>query len=71
VDYDLCDSPAPGSVGGDSKSARGTFKIDDFVYERGQVDQIFKAIEGSLLKGHPPKPKTQPPPPKVPPRPKL
>ncbi len=72
VDYDLFDSPAPGSFGGDSKSARGTFKIDDFVYERGPVDQIFKAIEGSLLKGHPPKPKTQPPPPpKVPPRPKL
>ncbi|MGD0462707.1 MAG: hypothetical protein ABSB74_09470 [Tepidisphaeraceae bacterium] len=67
VDYDLSDSSAPGNFGGGSKSARGTFKIDDFVYERGPADQIFKAIEGSLLKGHAPKPPIQPPPTRVPP----
>jgi hypothetical protein len=62
VDYDLGDSS--------TKAAKGTFKIDDFVYEREPADQIFKAIEGSLLKGHlPPKPAIQPPQTtKVPPR---
>jgi hypothetical protein len=69
VDYDLGDG---GSYGSDSKSARGTFKIDDFVYEREPADQIFKAIEGSLLKGHiPPQPAIQAPPTKVPPRPNM
>jgi hypothetical protein len=72
VDYDLSDSPAPGSFGGDSKAAKGTFKIDDFVYEREPADQIFKAIEGSLLKGHAPAaPIQRPSPAKIPPRPNL
>jgi hypothetical protein len=59
------------------KGPRGKFKIDDFVYEREPTDEIFKAIEESLLKGHeqpPPKsPTATPPPPpptmKIPPRP--
>jgi hypothetical protein len=71
VDYDLSDSPAPGRLENGSKSARGTFKIDDFVYEREPADQIFKAIEGSLLKGHAPKAVVLPPATKIPPRPKL
>jgi hypothetical protein len=66
VDYDLGDS---GGHGSDAKSGRGRFKIDDFVYEREPADQIFKAIEGSLLRGHEtPKPAIQPSPTKVPPR---
>ncbi len=61
VEYDLADPPPRGSTGA-PKSARGTFKIDDFVYDRAPADQIFKAIEDHLLKGHENKPPIAPPP---------
>ncbi|HEY1922472.1 MAG TPA: hypothetical protein VGG44_06875, partial [Tepidisphaeraceae bacterium] len=58
--------------GSDSKAAKGTFKIDDFVYEREPADQIFKAIESSLLHGHvAPSPAIQTPPTQAPPRPSV
>ena len=89
VEYDLSEAAqapaaragktgAPVAYGsGGKKGPRGKFKLDDFVYEREPTDQIFKAIEESLLKGHeqpPPKAPTAPPPPpppamKLPPRP--
>jgi hypothetical protein len=72
VEYDLSDPPPRGSTAAPDKSGRGKFKIDDFVYEREPTDQIFKAIEESLLKGHEHTPPATPPPPpamKVPPRP--
>jgi hypothetical protein len=40
VDYDL----------GAGKA--GQFKLDDFIYEREPVDQIFAAIEATVLKDH-------------------
>jgi hypothetical protein len=48
VDYEL----EPGTAG-DPKLEKGTFILDDFVYEREPTDAIFGAIEASLLKGHP------------------
>lgn len=75
VEYDLTEAPsrgnagAPGSYGQATKAARGSFKIDDFVYEREPTDQIFKAIEDSLLKGHEAKPPVTPPVAAIPARP--
>jgi hypothetical protein len=76
VEYDLTDAPVrtkstgPVSYEGVRKGAQGTFKIDDFVYERDPTDKIFKAIESSLLKAaSSSRPTIQPPPPKLPPRP--
>ncbi|HEX4054841.1 MAG TPA: hypothetical protein VHX86_11300 [Tepidisphaeraceae bacterium] len=69
VEYDLSDPPQRGSYGQSTKAARGSFKIDDFVYEREPTDQIFKAIEDSLLKGHEVKPPVTPPVAAIPPRP--
>lgn len=78
VTYDLTEAPtrakagAPVAYSGVAKSARGTLKLDDFVYDRAPVDQIFKAIEASLLKAATAKPPVQPPPAaKLPPRPKM
>jgi hypothetical protein len=79
VTYDLTEAPAPvprakagapiayRAVG---KGARGMLRLDDFVYDRAPVDQIFKAIEASLLKHAVPKPAAPPPAAKTPPRPK-
>ncbi|MGD1276606.1 MAG: hypothetical protein ABR964_05210 [Tepidisphaeraceae bacterium] len=44
VDYDLSDG-RPGAPPGQ----RGTFRLDDFVYDRPPTDQIFEAIEAALL----------------------
>jgi hypothetical protein len=80
VVYDLTEAPtqargkagAPVAYRGVSKAARGTLKLDDFVYDRAPVDQIFKAIEASLLKSATAKPPVQPPPAvKTPPRPRM
>jgi hypothetical protein len=80
VDYDLSETAAPAKAGsgkvvaytGVTKGARGTFRLDDFVYEREPTDKIFKAIEDSLLKSAaPPPPPAQPPVAKLPPRPKM
>jgi hypothetical protein len=76
VDYDLTEAQvrskagAPVSYSGVSKAARGTLKIDDFVYEREPADLIFKAIESSLLKGHSPSAPVPAAATKLPPRPK-
>jgi hypothetical protein len=48
IDYQL----DPGTAG-DPKREKGTFVLDDFVYEREPTDAIFNAIEAALLKGHP------------------
>jgi hypothetical protein len=79
MEYDLTTAPmrasktsGPVSYEGVTPGVRGIFKLDDFVYEREPTDVIFKAIEDSLLKGHPQGPLVQPAPvAKVPPRPKI
>ncbi|MGD0389600.1 MAG: hypothetical protein ABSC42_11655 [Tepidisphaeraceae bacterium] len=77
VEYDLSEAPVrakaagPVSYEGVRKGAQGTFKIDDFVYEREPTDKIFKAIESFLLKAASARPTIQPPAvTKLPPRPK-
>jgi len=60
IEYDLTEVPTRASKSsgaaagpvmyeGITKGARGKFKLDDFVYEREPTDQIFKAIESSIL----------------------
>jgi hypothetical protein len=80
IEYDLSESPqqrtrgntgAPVAYEGVKKGATGTFKLDDFVYERDPTDQIFKIIEASLLKAASAAPPIQPPAAKLPPRPTL
>lgn len=79
VDYDLSEAPAPAKASsgkvvaytGVTQGARGTFRLDDFVYEREPTDKIFKAIEESLLKPANATPPVQSPPTKLPPRPKM
>jgi hypothetical protein len=79
VEYDLSDSPQPAQKNsggvvayrGVAKGARGTFRLDDFVYDREPTDKIFKAIEESLLKPVNPPPQIKPPVTKLPPRPKM
>ena len=78
IEYDLTDAPVaakgagPVSYQGVTPGVRGSFKLDDFVYDREPTDKIFKAIEEHLLKSHGTHPPTAPAPaPKVPPRPKL
>jgi hypothetical protein len=78
VDYDLTEAPVATKAGGVvnysgvTKGVKGTFRLDDFVYEREPTDKIFKAIEDSLLKSASSAPPVQPPAaPKLPPRPKM
>jgi hypothetical protein len=79
IEYDLSDTPtrtrggtgAPVAYEGVKKGASGTFKLDDFVYEREPTDFIFKTIENTLLKAASATPTIQPPVAKVPPRPTL
>ena len=77
VEYDLSEAPVrasssgPVSYEGIRKGVQGTFKLDDFVYQREPTDKIFKAIEGSLLKAASARPSIQPPAGKVPPRPTI
>jgi hypothetical protein len=76
VEYDLTEAPARASSAGPvayegiRKGAQGTFKLDDFVYEREPTDKIFKTIESSLLKAASTRLPIQPPAAKLPPRPK-
>jgi len=77
IEYDLTEAPTrPSSAGpvsyeGLKKGAQGTFKIDDFVYEREPTDKIFKTIESTLLKAASARPTIQPPAAKLPPRPTM
>jgi len=78
VEYDLTQSPVAAKSGGPvsyegvNRGARGSFRLDDFVYERESTDKIFKAIEESLLKAASNAPPITPAPAlKAPPRPKL
>jgi hypothetical protein len=79
VDYDLSSAPvkakagagAPVAYQGVTKGARGTFKLDDFVYDREPTDRIFKTIESALLQAATSQPPIQPAPTKLPPRPRL
>jgi hypothetical protein len=78
IEYDLSHTPAPAkgsgpvSYQGITRGAKGKFKLDDFVYEREPTDQIFKAIEESILKAASAHTQTIQPAPvaKTPPRPK-
>jgi len=81
VEYDLthaapvaAKSTGPVAYTGVTPGARGSFRLDDFVYDREPTDKIFKAIEESLLKSASTHPSVAPAPapvPKSPPRPKL
>jgi len=79
VEYDLSEAPTAAKSGGvvsysgASQGAKGTFRLDDFVYEREPTDKIFKTIEDSLLKSAAAAavPVIQPPVAKLPPRPKM
>jgi len=80
VDYDLSVAPtkakagagAPVAYQGVTKGASGTFKLDDFVYDREPTDRIFKTIESTLLNAATSQPPTQPAQaPKLPPRPRM
>jgi hypothetical protein len=50
VEYDLSKAPGPSPPSG---KLQGTFRLDDFVYERDPIDKIFDMIEASLKGGHP------------------
>jgi hypothetical protein len=71
VKYDL--SGAGGPSAPPTKADKHTFRLDDFVYDRGPIDEIFKQIEQSLqsfTRTSPPKP-TATPSTKLPPRPRM